>query len=49
MEAFPIQLRTLVIHAYDRGDGTQIELAQRFGVSERWIQKLSPFPKSLPF
>ena len=40
MEALSIQLRTRLLRAYDDGDGTQIELAQRFGVSERWIQKL---------
>lgn len=40
MDAYSIQLRSRVIEAYDRGEGTQIELAERFAVSERWIQKL---------
>jgi transposase len=40
MEAYAIDLRTRVIGAYDRGEGTQVELAGRFEVSERWIQKL---------
>ena len=40
MEALSIQLRTRVLWAYDDGKGTQVELAQRFDVSERWIQKL---------
>ena len=40
MEAYTMDLRTRVIRAYDRGEGTQIELAERFEVSERWIQKL---------
>jgi transposase len=35
-----MDLRTRVIWAYDRGEGTQVELAERFAVSERWIQKL---------
>jgi transposase len=40
MEALAMDLRTRVVRAYDRGEGTQIELAERFEVSERWIQKL---------
>jgi transposase len=40
METYSLDLRTRVIRAYDRGEGTQIELAERFEVSERWIQKL---------
>jgi transposase len=40
MEAFPIRFRSRVVQAYDNGEGTQIELAQRFGISVRWLQKL---------
>src|SRR5262245_22855257 len=40
MEAFPVRFRERVIEAYDAGQGTQVELAERFGVSRRWIQKL---------
>src|SRR5262252_4141970 len=40
MEALSIQLRTRVLRAYDQGEGTQVALARRFGVSERWIPKL---------
>jgi transposase len=40
MEAFPVRFRERVVEAYDAGQGTQIELALRFGVSKRWIQKL---------
>jgi len=40
MEAFSVDLRTRVVDAYDRGEGTQASLAKTFNVSERWIQKL---------
>jgi transposase len=40
VEAYTMDLRSRVIGAYDRGEGTQIEVAERFEVSERWIQKL---------
>lgn len=35
-----MDLRERVLDAYDRGEGTQEELAQIFRVSSRWIQKL---------
>jgi transposase len=35
-----MDLRTRVIAAYDRGEGSQAEIAQRFAVSSRWLQKL---------
>jgi transposase len=40
MEALPIRFRSRVVQAYDKGEGTQVELAQRFGISVRWLQKL---------
>jgi len=40
MEPYSMDLRSRVLRAYDRGEGTQIALAERFEVSERWIQKL---------
>ena len=40
MDAYSMDLRTRVAEAYDRGEGTQAQLAQRFRVSARWIQKL---------
>src|ERR671938_987214 len=40
MEAFPVRFRERVVSAYDAGEGTQVELALRVGVSRRWIQKL---------
>jgi transposase len=40
MEAYSLDLRTRVLRAYDRCEGTQVGLAERFEVSERWIQKL---------
>jgi len=40
VEAYSIDLRTRVVGAYDRGEGTQAQLAEFFRVSERLIQKL---------
>ena len=40
MDAFSVDLRTRIVDAYDRGEGTQASLAKMFNVSERWIQKL---------
>jgi transposase len=40
VEAYSSDLRMRVVGAYDRGEGTQAQLAECFEVSERWIQKL---------
>jgi transposase len=40
MLPYSIDLRERVLDAYDRGEGTQEELAELFQVSTRWIQKL---------
>jgi transposase len=40
-EAYSNDLRRKFFRAYDRGDGSLKELAQRFGVSEDWAKKLS--------
>jgi transposase len=40
MDAYSMDLRVRVIEAYDQGEGSQAELAKRFRVSERWLQKL---------
>jgi transposase len=40
MEAISVDLRTRIVDAYNRGEGTQASLARTFEVSERWIQKL---------
>lgn len=40
MDAYSMDLRKRVIAAYDQGEGTQAELAKRFKLTERWIQKL---------
>jgi transposase len=41
VEAYAIDLRTRVLGADDRGEGTQAQLAERFEVSTRWIQELA--------
>ena len=40
MEAYSTDLRMRVVAAYDRGEGSQSELAKRFRMSERTIQRL---------
>ena len=40
MTPYSMDLRARVLGAYDRGEGTQEELARSFRVSSRWIQKL---------
>jgi transposase len=40
MTPYSMDLRARVLDAYDRGEGSQEELARIFQVSSRWIQKL---------
>ena len=40
MAPYSMDLRARVLDAYDRGEGSQEELARIFQVSSRWIQKL---------
>jgi transposase len=40
MKAYSLDLRQKIVDAYDRGDGSQRELASRFGVSLGFIIKL---------
>lgn len=40
MDAYSVDLRVRIVEAYDQGEGSQAELARRFRVSERWLQKL---------
>jgi transposase len=40
MDAYSMDLRERVIGAVDAGEDTREEIAQRFGVSSRWIRKL---------
>lgn len=40
-EPYSNDLRRKFFQAYDRGDGSLKELAERFGVSEDWAKKLS--------
>ena len=40
MRAYSMDLRERVIKAYDAGEGTSRNLAERFGVSDRWVRKL---------
>jgi transposase len=40
MKPYSMDLRQRVLGAYDNGEGTQEELAGRFCVSVRWIQKV---------
>jgi transposase len=40
MQGYSMDLRARVVKAYDRGEGAQVQLAERFGVTSRWIQKL---------
>jgi transposase len=40
MQALSMDLRERVVRAYDSGEGNSVQLAKRFGVSDRWIRKL---------
>lgn len=40
MHAFSLDLRERVVWAVDRGEWTQQQIAERFGVSTAWIKKL---------
>ena len=40
MRPYSMDLRKRVIEAYERGEDTQAELAERFGVSVSWVEKL---------
>ena len=41
MEAYSEDLRERVVAAVDRKEGTQIQIARRFGVTDRWIRKIA--------
>jgi transposase len=40
MKAYSMDLRLRIVQAYDRGEGSQAELAEQFRVSERSLQRL---------
>jgi transposase len=40
MGPYSMDLRTRIVHAYAAHEGSQADLAQRFRVSERWVQNL---------
>ena len=40
MGPYSMDLRTRIVQAYLAGEGSQADLAQRFRVSERWVQNL---------
>jgi transposase len=40
MHAYSLDLRERVVRAVDRGEWTQKQVAERFGVSTAWIKKL---------
>ena len=40
MHAYSLDLRERVVRAVDRGESTQKQIAERFGVSTAWIKKL---------
>jgi len=40
MDAYSMDLRVRIVHSYLAQEGSQAELAQRFKVSERWLQNL---------
>ena len=40
MHAYSLDLRERVVRAVDRGEWTQQQIAERFGVSTAWIKKL---------
>lgn len=40
MQPYSMDLRQRVVEAYENGEGTQAELAETFGVSRNWVEKL---------
>lgn len=40
MQPYSMDLRQRVIEAYENGEGSQAELAETFGVSQAWVEKL---------
>jgi transposase len=40
MRALSMDFRERVVKAYDAREGNSVQLAKRFGVSDRWIRKL---------
>lgn len=40
MKSFSLDLRERVVTAYEKGEGTQKEIARRFGVSEPFVKKM---------
>lgn len=40
MNSLPLELRRRIVEAYERGEGTYFELAQRFGVGEATVYRL---------
>jgi len=40
MRAYSLDLRQRIVEAYQRGEGSQAQLAQRFAVSDSFIEKL---------
>jgi len=40
MKTFSLDLRERVVAAYERGEGTRKEIAERFGVSEGFVKKM---------
>lgn len=40
MRTLSMDLRERVVNAHDAGEGGTLQLAKRFGVSDRWIRKL---------
>lgn len=40
MKAYSLDLRQKIVDAYDRGQGSQRQLAQTFGVSRSFVEKL---------
>ena len=40
MKPYSMDLRQRVVEAYENGEGTQAELAETYGVSVGWVEKL---------
>lgn len=40
MKTLSLDLRERIVAAYDRGDGTRLQIAQRYDVSESMVKKL---------
>jgi transposase len=40
MKTLSLDLRERIVAAYDRGDGTRLQIAERFAVSESMVKKL---------